>query len=96
MRNGLRFIEKILRTNCVQPVTTPMNNQWGEHPQYSHDLWKTIDSSKVIPPSLTFIPQNAHQLHTELCAPKIRDITDKTPYFSPLSTLPITTTTIYI
>lgn len=85
-----------LRTNCVQPVSPYMNNEWVQHPQGIQILWMNYIHTTILSPLSHFFLQNMHHISPDLYAPKNRDITDNTPYFSTLSTLPITTTTIYI
>ena len=86
----------LLGTKCAQPVRESMNNKWVHYPQFIQNLWTGYIHSVTISPLTQLFLLLSHSISTELCAPKIRDITDKRPYFSTLSTLPITTTTIYI
>ena len=82
--------------NCVQPVSADMNKQWVQLPQVIQNLWTNKSNPMTVSPPGRFFLPIAHAFPTTLFAPKIRDITDKTPHLSTLSTLPITTTTIYI
>lgn len=96
MRSRLRRMANSLRTNCVQPVSLYMNNEWVQHPQVMPVLWMNYIHATILSPLSHFFLRISHAFPTTLYAPKTREITDNTPYFSTLSTPPITTTTIYI
>lgn len=96
LEDGRWIRAKALSKKCVQPVSPYMNNEWVQLPQVMQVLWTNYIYLAVVSPATHLFLYLTHQLPTELCAPKKRDITDSTPYFSTLSTLPITTTTIYI
>ncbi len=85
-----------LRTNCVQLVSLAMNKQWVQLPQVIQILWKNYMGAMILSPLSHLFLSFAHAFPTVLSASKISEITDKQPYFSTLSTPPITTTTIYI
>ena len=90
------LVTPFLRTNCVQPVSLYMNNEWVRLPQVTHVLWMNYVRLTILSPLAHFFLRISHAFPTTLFALKKREITDATPYFSTLSTLPITTTTIYI
>lgn len=95
MRDTTCF-DLLLSKTCAQPVCEPMYNKWVHYPQVIQNLWTNSIHPLLISPLPPLFLLSSHSISTELYAPKIRDITDRKPYFSTLSTLPIITTTIYI
>ena len=85
-----------LSKKCVQLVSTYMNNEWVQLPQVIQNLWTSDMSHTKVSPLSAFFLYFTHSLPTTLFASKSGEITDKKPYLSTLSTLPITMTTIYI
>ena len=85
-----------LSTNCAQYVSTARENRWYEYPQSTAHGWIN-DFQQFTSCGYTHLfPIFPRPLSSPFYTPIFSKITEIRGYFSTLSTLPITITTIYI
>ena len=89
-------MNRTLSIKCAQAVRERTQNPWDECTQYPQNAVNNSPDLKVIHLLPIFILRTLNHIPTCLSAPKNAAATDQTPYLSTLSTLPTTTTTIYI
>lgn len=83
-------------TVCAQTVFKRSYKPVGVYPLSPHHHVSMFSPNRLIPRSVTVIRSFMRVLHTQLSTVKNQVLTGKEAYLSPLSTTPITTTTIYI
>lgn len=83
-------------TVCVETVFKRSYKPVGVYPLSPHNRVSMVASDRLIPRYVAVVLGFMQVLHTRLSTAKNQSLTGIKVYLSPLSTSPITTTTIYI